>query len=123
MPCDHAVTRRRPAHLRLVMGGAPASPEVVDLLAALRHPLRLPILLALEDEPRTAAALARALGAGADEVQYALKQLRAGGLVVAVDRRPTRGTIEAAVYAPAHDGWRDLLAAAEALLARPRRGR
>ncbi len=94
--------------------------EVVDLFAALRHPLRLPILLALEDEPRTAAQLALALGAGADEVQYALKQLRAGGLVVAADHQPTRGTILAAVYAPAHRGWRDLVVAAQALLADPR---
>ncbi len=95
-------------------------PEVRDLLAAVRHPLRLPVLLVLEQQPCTAAQLAAALEAGPDDIQYALRQLRAAGLIETVGERPTRGTIQATVYGPVHAGWQDLLGAVRQLLAGPR---
>ena len=91
--------------------------EVLDLLAAVRHPLRLPILLVLEQRPCTAAELGAVLEVGGDDIQYALRQLRAARLIETLGERKTRGTIPATIYGPAHAGWQDLLETVRRMLA------
>jgi DNA-binding PadR family transcriptional regulator len=90
-------------------------------LAALAHPIRLPILLALEQRPRTQNELVADLQDPGDQeissatVKFALSQLRGAGLIEVVDERPTSTTLRAWVYATSRPGWRRLLKALESV--------
>jgi predicted ArsR family transcriptional regulator len=77
------------------------------------------VLLALEHGPQTAAQLAGVLGVEDHDVHYALKVLRARGLVHIAEQRDTSGNVGAAVYKVSHRGWGHLVKAAEALLQPP----
>jgi DNA-binding transcriptional ArsR family regulator len=98
-------------------------PKVPDapahLLATLREPRRLRILLALERQPRSAVDLARDLGLTYPEVDWALRQLAKGGLVaVASDTRPARrgrGADQIKPYVASHTGWVQVLRALQAV--------
>jgi DNA-binding transcriptional ArsR family regulator len=96
--------------------------EVLDILAELHHHSRLPILLALEQRPRTAQELAVDLGLTPDQVQFAIKLLRRSGLVTVLDSRPTTHNLLANVYATPFTGWSDVLASLSAVAASARRG-
>lgn len=68
---------------------------------ALADPLRIRIVEALWETPRSAAELAELLGLPADRLYYHLKQLEQAALVEVVEyRRLARGKVER-VYAPA----------------------
>jgi DNA-binding transcriptional ArsR family regulator len=98
---------------KLVAPVVSVEPELPDiparLLATLREPRRLRILLALEHRPRSAADLARDLKLSYQEVHWALKELRKGGLVAfgedAEPRRPGRGADQIKVCHATHTGW------------------
>jgi DNA-binding transcriptional ArsR family regulator len=106
----------------------PAEPQVPDapahLLATLREPRRLRILLALEHRPRSAIDLVGDLGLTYPEVHWALKQLAKGGLVaVSPDTQPTRqgrGADMVRVYVTSHAGWAAVLRALQAVAATSR---
>jgi DNA-binding transcriptional ArsR family regulator len=88
------------------------------LLTVLKDPLRLRILLALEDRPRSAAELARDLELPYDKVNWAVKAL-AHGRLAALERSepaPNGQTIQK-VYAVRHQGWASLVPALEAIAA------
>lgn len=60
-----------------------AEPVSADVLRALSHPLRLALLVALEEHgPQTAAELAAALGMGEGEVHQHLAPLHDAGLII-----------------------------------------
>jgi DNA-binding transcriptional ArsR family regulator len=91
----------------------PADPG--HLLAALREPRRLRILLALERRPRSAVDLQRDLGLTYTEVSWALKQLERAGLVsLRINPSPPprrgRGADIIKIYGTRHTGWSQLLA-------------
>jgi DNA-binding transcriptional ArsR family regulator len=90
-------------------------PEVQRILAELDHPSRLPILLALEQCPRTAHELIDDLELGADRVHFAIKRLRASGLVTVVERRSTTYNLVANVYGTPFKGWATILEAVAAV--------
>ena len=75
-----------------------AEPVTAEVLRALAHPLRLALLVALEERGgQTPAQLAAALGVGEGEVHQHLAPLHDAGLV-------TDGTPDAAVWAVG-TGW------------------
>jgi DNA-binding transcriptional ArsR family regulator len=88
------------------------------LLTVLKDPLRLRILLALEQCPRSAAELARDLGLPYDKVNWAMKALARGRLaeLERAEPAPNGQTIQK-VYAVRHSGWETLLPALERIAA------
>lgn len=89
--------------------GVPAS--VPALLTHLRHPVRLPMLLALEGRELSAAQLQRELGVEEDQVIYALRRLREAGLVTIVREErtsPTANTLRQ-IYTTRRGGWSTLV--------------
>jgi DNA-binding transcriptional ArsR family regulator len=89
------------------MAAVPA--ESTRLLAAIGHPVRLPILMALEERPRAAADLARDLGLRYDKVNHAIHVLDAAGLIYLAEEGMRDG-MAFKVYACNHSGWKRLLA-------------
>jgi DNA-binding transcriptional ArsR family regulator len=59
-----------------------------SLLAEIRHPVRLPILLALADEHLSPSQLADRLGVPLDTVVYAVRALHRAGLIELVRVEP-----------------------------------
>lgn len=66
-------------------------PEETVRLRALAHPVRLRMLSLLAGAPMSAAELARELGTTQANASYHLRQLRAAGEVVEVERESVRG--------------------------------
>jgi DNA-binding transcriptional ArsR family regulator len=86
------------------------SPRSAQLLTALKDPLRLRILLALEQRPASAAELARDLGVPYDKVNWAVKSLAEGRLAELRSAAPgPSGQTIQKVYAARHSGWATLL--------------
>ncbi|HEU4976437.1 MAG TPA: winged helix-turn-helix domain-containing protein [Baekduia sp.] len=86
----------------------PPVPERISvLLGHLRHPIRLPILLALEHRELSATELARELGEPFDAVNYALRHLSAAGLVELVRVEPASETANTLrrIYRTRRTGW------------------
>ncbi|HMJ36090.1 MAG TPA: winged helix-turn-helix domain-containing protein [Baekduia sp.] len=93
----------------------PLSDLAGHLLAELGHPVRLPILLALEERPRSATELARDLDQPFDRVNHALRALAAAGVVELIRHEPVadRTNLVRRVYASRYRGWNTLVAALE----------
>jgi DNA-binding transcriptional ArsR family regulator len=83
--------------------------DVGLILIALGHPNRLPILLALEEHPRTFQELVEALNLKPHPARHAITQLRTAGLVHIVDQRPTAHNLVGFVYGTPFSGWADVL--------------
>ncbi|MDX6730689.1 MAG: Bacterial regulatory protein arsR family [Baekduia sp.] len=64
-----------------------------SLLAEIRHPVRLPILLALADQHLSPSQLADRLGVPLDTVVYAVRALHRAGLIELVRVEPA-GVVE-----------------------------
>jgi DNA-binding transcriptional ArsR family regulator len=94
------------------------SPRSAHLLSVLKDPLRLTILLALEQHPRSATELARDLETPYDKVSWALRSLAHGGLadLQSVEPGPSGQTIQK-VYSARHSGWAGLLPVLDAIAA------
>jgi DNA-binding transcriptional ArsR family regulator len=94
------------------------STQSAHLLTVLKDPLRLRILLALEENPRSAAQLARDLDLPYFQVNWAMKSLAFGGLaeLTRTEPGPSGQTIQK-VYAARHSGWRRLLPVLDAIAA------
>ena len=85
-------------------------PEVALILAELKKPIRLPILLALERGPKTARQLCADLGVPMDPVQAALVRLRRSGLVAIADHnQPAHYNLRAKLYSTPYKGWAAVL--------------
>lgn len=74
-------------------------PEVTDLndprlVKAMAHPLRVAILIRLQDEDHSPTELADLLGAPLGNVSYHVRQLAEVGLIKLVKKTPRRGAIE-----------------------------
>lgn len=98
------------------------SAEAAHLLAVLREPRRLAILLALEREPRNVLDVARELRFTYAETHWAIKKLREGNLVVLVSGdtanpvpRKGRGADLSLVYETRHKDWDKLVRALKAI--------
>lgn len=86
------------------------------LLTVLKDPLRLKILLALEEQPRSSAQLSRDLRLPYDQVNWAMKSLARGRLAELERSEPAaNGQTIQKVYAARHSGWAGLLPALETI--------
>jgi DNA-binding transcriptional ArsR family regulator len=95
---------------------AAISQRTLDLASGLMDPLRLRVLLALEDRPSTATQLSRALDAPYDKVNWAVKQLVKGGLAELRAVEPgASGMVMQKVYAARHHGWAALVPILESI--------
>lgn len=85
------------------------SPRSAHLLTVLKDPLRLRILIALEQQPRSATELARDLTMPYDKVNWAMRALAHGGLTElrSAEPGPSGQTIQK-VYGARHCGWAGL---------------
>lgn len=86
----------------------PAIPaRIPALLGHLRHPIRLPVLLALEDRELSATELARELNEPFDAVNYALRHLSKAGLVELVRIEPASESANTLrrIYRTRRTGW------------------
>jgi DNA-binding transcriptional ArsR family regulator len=83
--------------------------DVGRILIALGHPNRLPILIALEERPRTFQELVGTLDLKTDPARHAIKQLRAAGLVEIVAERQTARSLVSFVYGTPYSGWSEIL--------------
>jgi DNA-binding transcriptional ArsR family regulator len=94
------------------------SARSAHLLTVLKDPLRLRILLALEQHPRSAAQLSRDLELPYDKVNWAMKSLADGGLadLRSTEPGPTGQTIQK-VYGSRHSGWAGLIPVLDAIAA------
>jgi DNA-binding transcriptional ArsR family regulator len=95
------------------------SDQAARMLAELRHPVRLPILLALEQAPRSASELAVELGEAFDRVNHAMRSLAAAGLIELVRQEPAEAApnLLRRVYASRYRGWSMLAETLEAIVA------
>ena len=95
------------------------SDQAVHVLAELRHPVRLPILLALEERPRSPSEMADDLGEAFDRVNYAMRALAAAGLIEPVreERAGSAPNLLRRVYGSRYRGWPALVATLEAIVA------
>jgi DNA-binding transcriptional ArsR family regulator len=100
----------------------PSPPAIPDapahLLAVVREPRRLEILLALEQEPRSVVDLARALGLTYPEADWAVKALLKGNLIalqagdpLTAERPRGRGADLVKVYETRHTEWQAMVRA------------
>jgi DNA-binding transcriptional ArsR family regulator len=88
------------------------------LLTVLKDPLRLKILMALEERPRSSAQLARDLRLPYDQVNWAMKSLARGRLAELARSEPAaNGQTIQKVYETRHSGWAGLLPALDAIAA------
>jgi DNA-binding transcriptional ArsR family regulator len=95
--------------------------EPVALLAHLAHPNRLPILIALEERPRSASELAADLDLDPEQVRWALRKLQAAELVDVIDRQPNTFNLVSAIYGARHRRWKGVLKALAAVGRSPQR--
>jgi DNA-binding transcriptional ArsR family regulator len=88
----------------------PVSPNVTELFRQLKHPVRLPILLALSQRDAGATELARHLDVSFDTVNHALHQLSDAGLVQ-IERveRVAGSNLSRRVYRGTRDDWPKLV--------------
>jgi DNA-binding transcriptional ArsR family regulator len=93
--------------------------QAARMLAELRHPVRLPILLALEERPRSASELAEDLGEAFDRVNHAMRALAAAGLIELVRQEPAEAApnLLRRVYGSRYSGWHTLVETLEAIVA------
>jgi DNA-binding transcriptional ArsR family regulator len=97
---------------------AAISEATLMLVGGLMDPLRLRVLLALEDRPSTPTQLAKALDVPYDKVNWAVKQLVKGGLVELRSVEPAAsGMVMQKVYAARHRGWAALVPVLDAIAA------
>lgn len=90
---------------------APVSERISVLLTHIRHPIRLPILLALEDRELSATELAKELDEPFDAVNYALRHLSTAGLVELVRIEPASESANTLrrIYTTRRTGWQRLV--------------
>lgn len=95
------------------------SDQAAKMLAELRHPVRLPILLALEESPRSASELAVELGEAFDRVNHAMRALAGAGMIELVRQEPAEAApnLLRRVYATRYRGWPALVETLEAIVA------
>jgi DNA-binding transcriptional ArsR family regulator len=95
------------------------SDPAARILAELRHPVRMPILLALEERPRSASEMAEDLGQAFDRVNHAMRALAAAGLIELVRQEPAGSApnLLRRVYGSRYRGWHTLVATLEAIVA------
>ena len=95
------------------------SDEAARMLAELRHPVRLPILLALEKAPRSASELAVELGEAFDRVNHAMRALAAAEMIELVRQEPAEAApnLLRRIYASRYRGWSTLVETLEAIVA------
>jgi predicted ArsR family transcriptional regulator len=90
-----------------------APTRLSTLLGHLQHPLRVPILLALQRSEMSAAALAEQLDAPFHSVNYAVSQLRNAGYVQLVRVDPpapgTVGNTTRRIYGGTGEDWSELV--------------
>jgi DNA-binding transcriptional ArsR family regulator len=92
------------------------SESTLGLVGGLTDPVRLRVLLALEEEPRTATQLARALDVPYDKVNWIVKRLEKAGLADLRSVEPAAGgMVMQKVYAARHRGWAELVPLFEAI--------
>lgn len=95
------------------------SDQAVHILAELRHPVRLPILLALEERPRSPSEMAEDLGEAFDRVNHAMRAMAAAGLIEPVrqERAGSTPNLLRRVYGTCYRGWPALVTTLEAIVA------
>jgi hypothetical protein len=95
---------------------AAISEATLGLAGGLMDPLRLRVLLALEDRPSTATQLSKALDAPYDKVNWAVKQLVKNDLAELRAIEPAAsGMVMQKVYAARHRGWAALVPVLDAI--------
>jgi DNA-binding transcriptional ArsR family regulator len=86
------------------------SPHLIGLLRAIKHPIRLPILLALVQEEAGATELARRFDVTFDTVNHALAELRKAGYIELVRVEPIIGSsLERRIYRSVRSDWPQLV--------------
>jgi DNA-binding transcriptional ArsR family regulator len=95
------------------------SEPAARILAALRHPVRMPILLALEERPRSASEMAEDLDEAFDRVNHAMRALATAGLIELVRQEPALSSpnLLRRVYGSRYRGWRTLVETLETIVA------
>jgi DNA-binding transcriptional ArsR family regulator len=91
------------------------------LLAEIRHPVRLPILLALADEQLSPSQLAERLDVPLDTVVYAVRALHRAGLIELVRVEPAgvgENTVRR-VYRSLRDDWHRVVEVLKDFVPRP----
>lgn len=82
------------------------SPHLIGLLRAIKHPIRLPILLALVQQEAGATELARRFDVSFDTVNHALAELRKAGYIELVRVEPIVGSsLERRIYRSLRSDW------------------
>jgi predicted ArsR family transcriptional regulator len=87
------------------------------MVVVLAHPNRLPILVALEQRPRSVQELADDLGLKLEPVKHAMKQLSSAELVEVVDTRGTANNLVTYIYGTSLRGWSSVVDALAAVAA------
>jgi DNA-binding transcriptional ArsR family regulator len=86
------------------------SPNLSVLLRAIKHPIRLPILLALVQHEAGATELARRFDVSFDTVNHALTELRKAGFIELVRTEPIVGSsLERRIYRSVRSDWSELV--------------
>jgi DNA-binding transcriptional ArsR family regulator len=95
------------------------SEQAAGLLAELRHPVRLPILIALEERPRSPTEMAEDLGEPFDRVNHAMRAMAAAGLIALAREEPVVAApnLMRRIYAVRYRGWARLVDTLEAIAA------
>lgn len=81
--------------------------------------MRLPILLALEERPRSPTEMAEDLGEPFDRVNHAMRALASAGLIALIREEPAASApnLLRRVYAVRYRGWNRLVHALDAIVA------
>ncbi|MCZ4491337.1 MAG: Bacterial regulatory protein arsR family [Baekduia sp.] len=97
----------------------PVPDSVTLLLGELAHPVRLPVLLALEERPRSPSELAEDLGEPFHRVNHAVKALTRAGLLEMIrqERSENPPNIYRRVYGSRYSGWQQLADAVQRIAA------
>lgn len=86
------------------------SPHLIELLRAIKHPIRLPILLALVQREAGATELARRFDVSFDTVNHALAELRKAGFIELVRVESIVGSsLERRIYRSVRSDWAQLV--------------
>ncbi len=100
----------RTAGRRAVIFMSYISPHLIGLLRAIKHPIRLPILLALVQDEAGATELARRFDVSFDTVNHALAELRKAGFIELVRVEPIIGSsLERRIYRSVRSDWPQLV--------------
>jgi DNA-binding transcriptional ArsR family regulator len=95
------------------------SPNLTTLLRVIKHPIRLPILLALVEQEAGASELARRFHVSFDTVNHALTELRKAGFIELVRTEPIVGSsLERRIYRSLRSDWPQLVEDLEAFARR-----